>query len=111
MAGELQGKVVAVTGGGDGIGRAVSLLCAKQDARVIVADYGVAMDGSNPSSDVAQAVADEIKAMGGTALPIAGDVSKFQTGADIISLAVNTWGSIDGVVCVAGNLRERMIFN
>jgi NAD(P)-dependent dehydrogenase (short-subunit alcohol dehydrogenase family) len=111
MAGLLEEKVVAVTGGGNGIGRAVALLCANEGARVIVADYGVAMDGSNPSSDVAEAVAGEINSTGGTALAIAGDVSKFQTGADIVSAAVDTWGAIDGVVCVAGNLRERMIFN
>jgi NAD(P)-dependent dehydrogenase (short-subunit alcohol dehydrogenase family) len=107
----LEGKVIAVTGGGNGIGRAVALLCAQEGARVLVADYGVAMDGSDPSSEVADAVVSEIRASGGTALSIAGDVSKFETAADIVSAAVDTWGSIDGVVCVAGNLRERMIFN
>src|SRR5271156_4992011 len=110
MAGVLQEKVVAVTGGGNGIGRAVALLCAREGARVIVADYGVAMDGSSPSSEVAEGVASEINSMGGAALAIAGDVSKFQTGADIVAAAVDSWGAIDGVVCVAGNLRERMIF-
>lgn len=107
----LEGKVIAVTGGGNGIGRAVALLCAQEGARVLVADYGVAMDGSDPSSEVADAVVSEITASGGSALAVAGDVSKFQTAADIVCAAVDTWGSIDGVVCVAGNLRERMIFN
>ena len=111
MSGMLAGKTVAVTGGGNGIGRAVSLACASEGANVVVADYGVAMDGSNPSSDVADAVVKEIEAAGGKAIALAGDVSKFQTGADIVAAAVDTWGSIDGVVCVAGNLRERMIFN
>ncbi len=111
MGSSLEGKVIAVTGAGNGIGRAVALLCAKEGARVVVADYGVAMDGSNPTSEVAEAVVDEIEESGGTAVGLAGDVSKFQTGADIVSTAIDTWGSIDGVVCVAGNLRERMIFN
>ena len=111
MTGFLEGKTVAVTGGGNGIGRAVSLACAAEGANVVVADYGVGMDGSNPSSDVADAVVKEIDAAGGNAIAIAGDVSQFQTGADIVAAAVDTWGSIDGVVCVAGNLRERMIFN
>jgi NAD(P)-dependent dehydrogenase (short-subunit alcohol dehydrogenase family) len=33
------------------------------------------------------------------------------TGQAIVDAAVNNWGSIDGVVCVAGILRERMLFN
>lgn len=111
MSGYLEGKTVAVTGGGGGIGRAVSLACAAEGANVVVADYGVTMDGSDPSSEVADAVVKEVEAAGGTAIAVAGDVSKFQTGADIVAAAVDTWGSIDGVVCVAGNLRERMIFN
>jgi NAD(P)-dependent dehydrogenase (short-subunit alcohol dehydrogenase family) len=111
VSGFLEGKTVAVTGGGNGIGRAVSLACAAEGANVVVADYGVGMDGSNPSSEVADAVVKEIESAGGNAIAIAGDVSQFQTGADIVAAAVDTWGSIDGVVCVAGNLRERMIFN
>ncbi|MCU1487428.1 MAG: putative short chain dehydrogenase, partial [Actinomycetia bacterium] len=111
MAGMLAGKTVAVTGGGNGIGRAVSLACAAEGANVVVADYGVAMDGSNPSSEVADAVVKEIEALGAKAVAVAGDVSKFDTGAQIVAAAMDSWGSIDGVVCVAGNLRERMLFN
>ncbi|MCU1376323.1 MAG: Short-chain dehydrogenase [Actinomycetia bacterium] len=111
MTGMLEGKAVAVTGAGNGIGRAVALACAAEGANVVVADYGVAMDGSNPSSEVANLVVKEIEAAGGTAVAVAGDVSKFETGAEIVAAAVDTWGSIDGVVCVAGNLRERMVFN
>jgi NAD(P)-dependent dehydrogenase (short-subunit alcohol dehydrogenase family) len=111
MTGFLQDKTVAVTGAGNGIGRAVALGCAAEGANVVVADYGVAMDGSNPSSAVAEAVVAEIQAAGGHAIAVAGDVSKFDTGAQIVAAAVDTWGTIDGVVCVAGNLRERMIFN
>jgi len=107
----LEGKTVAITGAGGGIGRSVALACAAQGANVVVADFGVAMDGSNPSSEVANAVVKEIDAAGGNAIAVAGDVSKFDTGAEIVTAAVDTWGSIDGVVCVAGNLRERMIFN
>ena len=111
MAGFLEGKTVAVTGGGGGIGRAVALACAADGANVVVADYGVAMDGSNPSSEVANGVVKEIEANGGNAVAVAGDVSKFEVGAEIVAAAVDTWGRLDGAVCVAGNLRERMLFN
>jgi len=111
LTGFLQGKNVVVTGGGGGIGRAVALRCAAEGANVVVADYGVAMDGSSPSSDVANAVVKEIEAEGGTAIAIAGDVSQFEVGAEIVNTCVEAWGSIDGAVCVAGNLRERMLFN
>ena len=107
----LEGKTVAVTGGGGGIGREVALACAAQGANLVVADYGVALDGSDPTSEVADAVVKEIEAAGGNAVAVAGDVSQFQVGADIVAAAVDTWGSIDGAVCIAGNLRERMIFN
>ncbi len=111
MSGHLEGKTVAVTGGGGGIGRAVSLACSAEGANVVVADYGVALDGSDPSSAVAEAAVDEIRAAGGEAIAVAGDVSRFDVGAAIVAAACDQWGSIDGVVCPAGVLRERMLFN
>lgn len=111
MSAFLEGKNIAVTGAGNGIGKAVALLCAEEGANVVVADYGVAMDGSDPTSDVADAVVQQITDAGGQAVAVAGDVSKFEVGEQIVDAAVDTWGSIDGVVCVAGNLRERMLFN
>ena len=111
MAGFLQDKVVAITGGGRGIGRCVALLAASEGAKVIVADYGVAADGSEPSSEVADEVVAEITAAGGEAVAVAGDVSTMEGGQAIVDLAVSRYGSIDGVVCVAGILRERMLFN
>ena len=111
MSIHLEGKSIAVTGGGGGIGRAVSLACAAEGANVVVADYGVALDGSDPSSEVADAVVEEIRAAGGEAVAVAGDVSQFDVGVSIVESACDRWGSIDGVVCSAGVLRERMLFN
>lgn len=111
MAGFLEGKNIAITGAGSGIGRAVAIACAEQGARVVVADYGVSMDGSDPKSEVADAVVAEITGKGGTAVAVAGDVAEMATGQAIVDAAVQNWGSIDGVVCVAGILRERMLFN
>lgn len=111
MSVDLEGRRVAVSGGGAGIGRAVSLACAAAGARVVVADYGVALDGSEPSSAVAAASAAEIRAAGGDAVALAGDVSSYDVGAAIVETACERWGGIDGVVCPAGVLRERMLFN
>lgn len=111
MAGFLDGKSVAVTGGGGGIGRAVALACAAEGARVVVADIGVTMSGENPTSEVAEAVVKEIQGAGGEAVAVADDVSDMTGGARIVQAAVDKWGRIDGVVAVAGILRERMLFN
>lgn len=111
MAGFLAGKVVAVTGGGGGIGRAVALACAAEGATVVVADYGVGMAGEDPTSEVADAVVDEITKAGGQALAVADDISKMEAGERLIATAVEKYGRIDGVVAIAGILRERMLFN
>ena len=111
MAGFLEGKVVAVTGGGGGIGRAVALAAADAGAKVIVADFGVSMAGEDPSSEVAEAVVAEITAAGGEAVAVADDISKMESGERLVATAVDTWGRIDGVAALAGILRERMLFN
>ena len=111
MVANLSGKSIVVTGAGNGIGRAVALLCAQEGANVIVADYGVSLDGSDPSSDVADQVVSEINASGGTAIAVAGDVSDSEVGQRIVDTAMGEWGRIDGIACAAGILRERMLFN
>jgi NAD(P)-dependent dehydrogenase (short-subunit alcohol dehydrogenase family) len=109
--GYLDGKAIAVTGSGRGIGRAVALLAASEGASVVVNDYGVAMDGSEPASEVANEVVAEIKANGGNAVANANSVTTMEGGASIVQSAIDSFGRIDGVVCVAGILRERMLFN
>ncbi len=111
MAGYLKGKSIAVTGAGRGIGRAVALACAAEGANVVVADYGVGIAGEDPTSEVADAVVKEITDAGGVAVAVADTVTTMAGGARIVQTAVDTWGRIDGVVCVAGILRERMLFN
>src|SRR5258708_31009741 len=109
--GALDGRVIAITGSGRGIGRAVALAAAAEGAAVVVNDYGVSMDGNEPTSEVADAVVEEIKSAGGRAVANASSVTSMEGGASIVQSAIDTFGRIDGVVCVAGILRERMLFN
>ncbi len=111
MGGFLEGKAVAITGSGRGIGRAIALACAAEGAKVVVNDYGVSMDGQEPTSEIANEVVDEIKSAGGEAVANANSVAEMEGGASIVQSAVDNFGRIDGVVCVAGILRERMLFN
>jgi len=107
----LDGKAIAVTGAGRGIGRAVALQCAMSGANIVVADYGVGMAGEDPTSDVADEVVAEIEKGGGNAVAVADDVSTMEGGARVVQTALDTWGHIDGVVTCHGILRERMLFN
>jgi NAD(P)-dependent dehydrogenase (short-subunit alcohol dehydrogenase family) len=109
--GFLTGRTVAITGAGRGIGRAIALACAAEGANVVVNDYGVSIDGAEPSSEVADAVVDEIEKLGGKAVAVADDISTMAAGERIVQAAMDSFGRIDGAVCVAGILRERMLFN
>lgn len=62
------GKVVIVTGAGGGLGEQHALEFARRGAKVVVNDLGGSVDGSGGSSEAAQRVVDEIKAMGGAAI-------------------------------------------
>jgi NAD(P)-dependent dehydrogenase (short-subunit alcohol dehydrogenase family) len=111
MADMLAGRVAVVTGAGRGIGRGVALGLAAEGARVVVNDYGVALDGSAPSSGPAFDVAQEIRRAGGEAVPNADSVAAWDGAVRLIGTALETWGRLDALVTCAGILRDRMVFN
>src|SRR5688500_18407588 len=111
MANLLDGKVIAMTGAGRGIGRECALLAASEGARVVVNDPGVNPDGSGTDSGPAQQVVDEIKKMGGDAVANLSDVSTMDGGESVIKTALDTYGKLDGLINLAAILRDRMVFN
>jgi NAD(P)-dependent dehydrogenase (short-subunit alcohol dehydrogenase family) len=102
----LQGKVVAITGAGRGIGREMALLCAKHGASVVVNDFGVSASGDSEGSHPADDVVAEIKAAGGNAYANHGSVADPEQAASIVDDAIRVFGRIDGVVNNAGFLRD-----
>jgi 3-oxoacyl-[acyl-carrier protein] reductase len=97
----LAGRTAVVTGAGAGLGRAEALALAAQGARVVVNDIGAAADD----------VAAEIRAAGGEAVGVSGDVGDWALGDRLVEAAVDTFGSLDIVLNNAGVLRDSMIFN
>ncbi len=93
MATQLQDKVILVTGGGSGIGRATSALLAGQGAKVMIADYV-------PES--AERTVKIIKDAGGEASCVAADVSVTKQVEMMVAKTVETYGRLDGAFNNAG---------
>jgi NAD(P)-dependent dehydrogenase (short-subunit alcohol dehydrogenase family) len=108
-AGSPAGRVVVITGAGNGIGRAHALAFAAAGAKVVVNDLGGAKDGGGASAGPAQAVVDEITAAGGVAVANTEDISSWAGAQRLIEAAVETFGGLDVVVNNAGILRDRAI--
>ena len=106
-----EGRVVIITGSGNGLGREHALEFARQGARVVVNDLGVDRTGHGRESEVAESVVAEITALGGEAIANASDVADFDHAAALIRTAIDTFGQLDTLVCNAGFVRDRMFAN
>ena len=100
-------QVAIVTGAGGGLGRCHALELAKRGAKVVINDLGSTMDGSGGSSEAAESVVAEIKAMGGEAIANGGSVSDRQGAKSMVDDAMNAWGRVDILINNAGILRDR----
>jgi NADP-dependent 3-hydroxy acid dehydrogenase YdfG len=89
----IEGKVIAVTGAGSGIGRATALLLARRGAKLALGGRRV---------DRLEAVADDIVATGGEAVCIATDVTVRADLTALVALAHERYGRLDVLVSNAG---------
>ena len=111
MSGICEGRIVVVTGAGNGIGRAHAHAFAAEGAKVVVNDIGGTRDGSGGSAGPAQTVVDEIKAAGGEAVANTENIATWNGGKSLIDQALDVFGGLDVVVNNAGILRDRMLAN
>jgi NAD(P)-dependent dehydrogenase (short-subunit alcohol dehydrogenase family) len=89
MAARLEGKVAIVTGASRGIGQAIAEAMAREGARVVLASR---------KQDALDAVAEGIRASGGTALPLACHTGKEDQVADLVRKAADAFGQVDVLV-------------
>jgi len=100
---KLQGKSAVITGGGNGIGRAVALNLAAEGAAIVVNDFAKGADGTR----AADKVVEEIVKNGGAAVANYDSVADYEGGKCIIGAAVSNFGKVDILVNSAGNFRPR----
>lgn len=93
MTGRLEGRVVVVTGGGSGIGRAIAQAVPVEGARVVIADR----DGK-----AAQATLEAIEHNGGVGVAVAVDVTRRAQVREMVRAAVQSFGRIDVSFNMAG---------
>lgn len=98
---DLHGRTAIVTGAGAGLGRAEAVALAEAGANVVVNDIG----------ESAVRTADEIRARGGRATAVAGDIGDWRFAEALARVAVESFGSMDIVVNNAGITRDAMLFN
>jgi NAD(P)-dependent dehydrogenase (short-subunit alcohol dehydrogenase family) len=108
MDGLCEGRVVIVTGAARGIGRGHAIEFARQGARVVVNDLGTESDGRGKSSEPAEEVAAEIRALGGEAVTNGDDIADWEGAGRLVQTALDAFGGLDVVVNNAGFLRDRM---
>jgi NAD(P)-dependent dehydrogenase (short-subunit alcohol dehydrogenase family) len=100
-------RVAVVTGAGRGLGRSHAIELARRGARIVVNDVGGSVNGDGSSLDAAQAVVEEIAALGGTAVANHDMVATAAGGQAIIDAALDAFGRLDILVNNAGILRDK----
>lgn len=97
---ELSGKVALVTGAAQGIGKAIAMLLARNEADVVVSDINL---------EKAQETANEIQGMGRRSVAIKVNVADLKDVERMVETIVEQFGRIDILVNNAGITRDRLI--
>jgi len=101
------GRVAIVTGAGGGLGKQHALELARRGAKVVVNDLGGSVDGTGGNSAAAEAVVEEIRAMGGEAIANGSSVTDDAGVQKMIDDTLAAFGQIDIIVANAGILRDK----
>jgi L-rhamnose 1-dehydrogenase len=97
----LDSKVVIVTGGSRGIGRAIAVACAKEGADVVL-NYWGDNDRSYGRLSAVQEVVGEIETLGRRVIAVEGNVAQRETGLELVKQAVDVFGHVDVLASNAG---------
>lgn len=104
-----EGRVVVITGAGQGLGRAYALAFAKRGAKLVCNDLGMTTDPKTKSPiRVADQVVEEVNNLGGTAIA---NYDSVENAEKIIQDTIKAYGRIDVLINNAGILRDKSFHN
>jgi NAD(P)-dependent dehydrogenase (short-subunit alcohol dehydrogenase family) len=99
------GRVVVITGGARGLGRAYAELLGSLGAKLVINDNGSALAGTGSDASPAELAAHELRAAGAEAIAVVETVATPEGGRAIIDAALDAYGRIDVLIHNAGNNR------
>lgn len=102
-------RVAIITGSGSGLGRCYAIELAKRGAKVVVNDTGGSKDGVGSNLAVADQVVEEIKALGGEAVPSYDNIAEVAGGQNLLDTALKAFGKVDILVNNAGIVRDKSL--
>lgn len=106
MGDRLKDKVAIITGSGQGIGMAIAIAMAQEGASVVTNNRREGTKGGD-----AKTAAEQIKSLGGKAVPFFGSVADFEVASQLVQTAVDNFGRLDILVNNAGADMPHMIWN
>ncbi len=95
----LNGRVAVVTGGGGGLGTAISIALAEAGADVVVSDF---------RPEEGEKTAARVASLGRKSAFIPADITKSEDVNQMIARSINQWGHVDILVNCAGVVRDEL---